>query len=666
MDLWGNVNENQIRTEVEVTVDEEAPTVEEITADADSVEITYSEEMDEDTAEDEDNYQILDSDGDDTDNIRNATLGSDGKTVTLDLNSSADDGTYTIEIEDVEDTSGNVIDTVTEEFSLEDNEAPDYPDEVLLETIDAADNEYKLIVEYNEAVSTDGKNSAIDLDKYSISDVNLGKEVADNDDVDASVDVTDDGETIEITVSGWSIDETDNVQIGQIADTEGNSTDFSSDDIPVVKTTTKNITISDVNAVSTTELEAEFSGNLDDVEESDFAVYVGSSAPDADTTLDSDNTLDISNLEVIDSNEVKFTLEEEMEADVNDEGENYYLFTKGNQSENRYGINLKLNNSKQIDDEIAPSVEETSSDVEKVYYDGNVVEITFNENLQNTINKSTFEINGGDNSITDASVEDNVVTITATDSIREGDSVEQLAPIYDSVGNKTTGLDLEVAGEDTAIIDNEAPDQPSIDGQSVAFNDDILNETEVNSDQVVRVSLAGTNDQAVAGDTVDVYIDGDQAEEATLNSTNITDGYVDVTVTSSTLNGLTDADHDFTATVTDSDDNESISSTAYTVEVDTSVPAPDASKMDITDNTTTDADELVGDTGAVEGSATVKVYSDAGLTTQVGTDVVANADGSFTYSLEDNSSGSVTYYVVQVDDAGNESTATTETYTAAQ
>jgi hypothetical protein len=96
----------------------------------------------------------------------------------------------------------------------------------------------------------------------------------------------------------------------------------------------------------------------------------------------------------------------------------------------------------------------------------------------------------------------------------------------------------------------------------------------------------------------------------------------------------------------------------------TAPTAPLLSKLSVTDNTTTTKDTLVGTAGAVENSATVKVYSDSALTTLVGSSATAASDGSFSYTLTDASSGTLTYYVVAVDAAGNVSSATTVSYTA--
>lgn len=100
---------------------------------------------------------------------------------------------------------------------------------------------------------------------------------------------------------------------------------------------------------------------------------------------------------------------------------------------------------------------------------------------------------------------------------------------------------------------------------------------------------------------------------------------------------------------------------------DTTAPtAPVLANLSITDATSPAVDTISGAAGAVEANATVNVYSDAGLTTLVGT-ATAAADGSFgAINLTDETTGTITYYVVAVDAASNASTATSISYTAAQ
>ncbi|MFE4520815.1 S-layer protein [Cytobacillus firmus] len=110
----------------------------------------------------------------------------------------------------------------------------------------------------------------------------------------------------------------------------------------------------------------------------------------------------------------------------------------------------------------------------------------------------------------------------------------------------------------------------------------------------------------------------------------------------------------------------SFAATEVTVGDSTAPTAPAVAKLSITDSTNPAKDTLTGTAGAVEGLSTVKVYSDAALTTLVGQGT-ALADGSFAaIDLTAEATGTINYYVVSVDAAGNVSSSTTVSYTAAQ
>lgn len=98
----------------------------------------------------------------------------------------------------------------------------------------------------------------------------------------------------------------------------------------------------------------------------------------------------------------------------------------------------------------------------------------------------------------------------------------------------------------------------------------------------------------------------------------------------------------------------------WSFEVDLTGPgAPVAAKLVVTMNTPPTADTISGNLGAVEASATVKVYSDEALTTQIGTDITAEANGSFSaIEIGDNLYAEV--WVTATDEAGNEGPATSK------
>ena len=115
-DLYGN--EANDEEDFEIDKDTKAPTIRDIDVeDEDTITVRFSEDVDEDSAEDEDNYTLYDDDGD---RIRDAIdivrlTDEDEVTITFEDNLRGD---YTLEIEDVEDLSGNEMDD-QEDFDVD-------------------------------------------------------------------------------------------------------------------------------------------------------------------------------------------------------------------------------------------------------------------------------------------------------------------------------------------------------------------------------------------------------------------------------------------------------------------------------------------------------------------------------------------------------------------
>lgn len=144
----------------------------------------------------------------------------------------------------------------------------------------------------------------------------------------------------------------------------------------------------------------------------------------------------------------------------------------------------------------------------------------------------------------------------------------------------------------------------------------------------------------------------------------------------STLLGSTTAAADGSFAAFSIGDNQATSDLVYVVAVDaagnassatsatndvTAPSAPSAANLSVTMNTPGTNDTLSGAAGAVEGSATVRVYKESGQTTSLGS-ATAAADGSFSaFSVGDNQATSDLIYVVAVDSAGNASAATSKT-----
>ncbi len=171
--------------------------------------VTFTEDVDEDTAEDLDNYVVVDPDGDEadiSDATRDATDKDEVELTFRDAVADLDEGTYKITISDVEDESGNKISKVTKEFTVDDSTNPDFPGTVYYEAPGAGDR-IKLYVEFGDKMATSGTYSALDLTKYKLTldaagtptAVDLGDE--DNiDDYDIDIAGIDGNKTVKITL----------------------------------------------------------------------------------------------------------------------------------------------------------------------------------------------------------------------------------------------------------------------------------------------------------------------------------------------------------------------------------------------------------------------------------------------------------------------------------
>ena len=144
-------------------------------------------------------------------------------------------------------------------------------------------------------------------------------------------------------------------------------------------------------------------------------------------------------------------------------------------------------------------------------------------------------------------------------------------PTQDVAGNPAANLVNQAVTNTTG--DTFAPAAPSsvdlLPGSDTGASnaDDVTNDTT----PTVRVTLAGSGASApVAGDTVTVYSGALNVGSVVLNGTDITNGYVDVTLAGLGADGL----KTLTATVTDIALNVSAASPVLPITLDTTAPAP--------------------------------------------------------------------------------------------
>ena len=195
-DLWDNENDTTIKTDVEITVDETAPTLVDLDPkyDEDTDEYSIELEFNEEVADvEEDNFTILDEDGDEVEDII-ASLKSNednDEFVTIVLDDELN-GDYTLVIEDVEDLSANAITTISKDFFVEDLKSPKF-DKFTATAYNVGTDDQMIKVNFGESMDvSDGKYSVDDLEKYTVNDTVLV------DYTDARIRVLKDEKAIEI------------------------------------------------------------------------------------------------------------------------------------------------------------------------------------------------------------------------------------------------------------------------------------------------------------------------------------------------------------------------------------------------------------------------------------------------------------------------------------
>ncbi len=204
-DLWENKNA-KISYVVEVTLDTEPPVLDKAEQDGENgLKLTFNENIDIDTAENIENYTILDKDGKEVKDIISDAVRTGEKEVKITFNDNLS-GEYTIVVQKVEDTSGNAMSKTTVAFTMKDNTAPDV-DKFTAKLYNAGNeegNEKKQMIKvsFGEAMAVSGSYSVVDLDKYVINIINDSDEVEDTinlgDWKNASIKAVDGNKAVEI------------------------------------------------------------------------------------------------------------------------------------------------------------------------------------------------------------------------------------------------------------------------------------------------------------------------------------------------------------------------------------------------------------------------------------------------------------------------------------
>jgi len=278
-DLWDNENA-QIMFKIEVTIDETAPEVDSVTVKTEEqIQVKFTEAVDADMAEDEDNYTILDSDGEEVEDIIE-DINFSSKTATIDFNDTLS-GDYSIVIKNIEDPAENEMATATVEFSVDDLTAPVFTD-FSATVYNSGDASQMIRIAFGEEMNAEGTYSVVDPANYTINGVALTDLV---DDYDAEIALVNNGSAVQITCPIDTSDAGDDangvdlvagvgaangIELARVADAAGNYTVAYTGAIDIVSAA--NVLIDDVEITAVDTVVVTFDDLLDEFEAADLEI----------------------------------------------------------------------------------------------------------------------------------------------------------------------------------------------------------------------------------------------------------------------------------------------------------------------------------------------------------------------------------------------------------
>ncbi len=389
-DLWDNTNAKIIAT-VTVTPDETKPVIEKIkVVDEQTIEITFSEDIDEESAEEVDNYSLLKSGSVVEDMITGISM-KDGKTdvvvVTFDEELV---GKYSIVVQKVEDLAGNVMAKATVEFTVDDMTAPGVDPKFSAKLYNADKATQLVVVRFGEAMATSGKYAVNDLEKYILVVGDDKYDLADVDDV--TISVVDGGKSVEIKIPAVEIPLESGVDyeiiVSRVADVAGNYTAALSTTVLVAKA--GSVEVDTVELVTSKKAEVTFKDELKTIDSGDMMFYTSDDAiaiSRVSATLDKDgNTV------------LTFTFVEEVgtDAKVDDVAIRFAIVDDGDDdgivSKNKYN-EVVAAYDEMIEDAAAPEVDEV------YFYDADHIFVEFTEEINSftvaNAGKNGFSTTGG-------------------------------------------------------------------------------------------------------------------------------------------------------------------------------------------------------------------------------------------------------------------------------
>ncbi|MBB5174587.1 S-layer homology domain-containing protein [Texcoconibacillus texcoconensis] len=455
-DNWGNVQEDELTTSFEVTVDEDAPTIASVEQEEDSQD-SFKVEFDKDLADSGDeagdnrsNYSLVDEDGDDVSiNSVDFYVDDDGDThydtvvVTVDNDAYGD---HVLTVEDVEDTLGNELDEEDFTFEMQDVTAPDASNFDVKYYQDGDD--VTIVVEFDDnEMATTGDYSVADLSKYSTDNTSF-------DELDtAEISVADDLKSVEITFDNA---EEELALIGdltgaRVADANGNRTDdlywtenLGSDQSGTPFGIDQNDDGDDLmTALDRNTIELQFEDDIDEFDVEEFTLQQDSSPYDE---------LKINSVSTTSSNTVELTIEEDLDTNGQYKGEDVEVIADGSgDTVNRFGQPLQFTETGLIN-EIAPEIDNVQ------LTEADEVTVNFSEEMNGTrIDDRTFSVEGAEVDSVDHATDGTKAVVLELDeelSLDEAPevTVERPEDLEDTAGNVIE--ETEIDEDDASVADD--------------------------------------------------------------------------------------------------------------------------------------------------------------------------------------------------------------------
>ncbi|MYL34270.1 hypothetical protein GLW05_11740 [Pontibacillus yanchengensis] len=602
-DEWGNELEENIMLNANVVADNEKPSVEDVKVkNEQTVKIYFSENVNENQAEDEDNYVFENGDGEEVDPA-DLTYTADSQKgeyyVTASFSSNLN-GAYTVEVSDIDDTSlaENTIDSVTESFMVDDLTGPNL-NEVTATGVDGDNADY-VYVNFPEKMATSGEYSVLDKDNYLLADQALPE--------NAKIEVFNDSSQVMITLptEDDQVVTDQSLTVARVADSSGNASTMLSKTVDIDVESDAQIT--DVNQTDYKTVEITVDQPLKTVSADGFRV---TQTDEEGTTTE---TLAAVDYEINDDNETVITGTLKADTQIDTDADDYTSLTVdsveivGDELVTETGSDVPASDSAfdEVDDEYNPMVAMNDSDEAMISETASgEFTITFTEDVNSSSLAAT----------------DFVITDDSGDKLTAGDdytvstdgSNEVVFNLEDTGDYSDYSGDLTVSTKEEVTYVYDTAETPNT---IVPFED-----LEVTVDQAAPETTVDSPDSAVTVDADNYTISGNTEANASVKVYEDTDGDGELDADETTVVQTVDADengdysasvsldegvdNEFLVTATDDSGNEGSAVNVPTITEDSTAATFSSSSIsgDNTTITVTFDEEVYGEADQTEALA---------------------------------------------------------------